>query len=345
MRRIAAGALLFMAGTIVGVLIVSLPVRARLGGSPGFLRLLGIGSLTFYACLLSSPFFYWLARRYPVIGSRWRRNAPIHLGVTAGMVALTSTVFYQLMMRTPGVRMPEFGTFLMMRFLTESVPFLAMIALMHAFEFHRRHREGELALAQSRLEALTAQLHPHFLFNTLQGISTLMHRDVAAADAMLSRLSDLLRQTLQRGDRQENTLRDEMEMLALYVEISRERYKDRLVVETDVSSDAGNALVPFFILQPLVENALRHGIGRRAGVGRVDIRARRAGDELLLSVADDGPGLSVEERRLPREGIGLSNTRQRLLQLYGDRQSLTLNTPDEGGMRVDLVIPFREARA
>jgi LytS/YehU family sensor histidine kinase len=227
-----------------------------------------------------------------------------------------------------------------------------MIALIHGFEFHRRYRRREFEaarlqtqLAQSRLEALTAQLHPHFLFNTLQGISTLMHRDVDAADAMLSRLSDLLRQTLQRGDRQEAPLSEEMEMLDHYVEISRERFKDRLVFESQIPPDARNALVPFFILQPLVENALLHGIARRAGVGRVSVSARRQGETLQLNVTDDGPGLPKEERASPREGVGLSNTRERLRELYGDRQSLILDAPPSGGLRVELVIPYKLAPA
>src|SRR5262249_45261292 len=176
-----------------------------------------------------------------------------------------------------------------------------------------------------------------------QGISTLMHRDVKAADAMLSRLSDLLRQTLQRGERQETPLNEEIEMLDYYVEISRERFKDRLVFETQIAPDASSPLVPFFILQPLVENALHHGIARRAGVGRVSVSAKRQGETLHLNVTDDGPGLTKEERDFPREGIGLSNTRQRLRQLYGDQQSLTLEAPAEGGLRVALIIPYRIA--
>jgi len=221
------------------------------------------------------------------------------------------------------------GSFLLLRLVTESLPFWAMIALIHAFEFHRRYRQRDVEtarlqaqLAQSRLESLTAQLHPHFLFNTLQGISTLMHRDVKAADAMLSRLSDLLRQTLQRGDRQEAPLGEELEVLDHYVEISRERFKDRLVFETSVPPGLRDALVPFFILQPLVENALRHGIERRAGAGRVTVSVERRGDALYLCVTDNGPGLPTDGRAFPNEGIGLSNTRQRLRQLYGDQQSL-----------------------
>jgi signal transduction histidine kinase len=349
LRQIAAGACLFILGTALGAFVVSFPVRSRtsLGaGFPGdFLRLVGIGSLTWYACLLSSPLYVWLARRFPIYGRRWARSLAIHVAITTVLVAITGWLYFQLLLPGfparpgSGFRGPNLANFLMMRFFTESLPFWAMIALIHAFEFHRRYRQREVELAESRLAALTAQLHPHFLFNTLQGISTLMHRDVKAADAMLSRLSDLLRQTLQR-DRQETPLREEMEMLDHYMAISHERFKDRLVFEVRVAEDARDALVPFFILQPLVENALQHGIAKRAGTGRVCVRARRDGESLRLSVSDDGPGLSKD---LASEGIGLSNTRERLKQLYDDRQSLTLNTAPEGGLIVELTIPFRPA--
>jgi len=349
LRQIAAGACLFILGTALGVFVVSLPVRSRtsLGaGFPGeFLRLAGIGSLTWYACLLSSPLYVWLARRFPIYGRRWGRSLAIHVAVTAALVALTGWLYFQLLLPSfparaaGGFRGPNLANFLLMRFFTESLPFWAMIALIHAFEFHRRYRQREVELVESRLAALTAQLQPHFLFNTLQGISTLMHRDVKAADAMLSRLSDLLRQTLQRG-RQETPLREEVEMLDHYVAISRERFKDRLVFELRIDPDVRNALVPFFILQPLVENALQHGIAKRAGKGRVCVSARRDGESLRLSVSDDGLGPSKD---LASEGIGLSNTRERLKQLYDDRQSLAIGASPEGGLMVELTIPYRVA--
>lgn len=386
-RQIAISAMLFILGTILGVFLASLPFRTRapLGGSfpAGFLNLVGIGSLTFYACLLSSPLYVWLARRVPIFGQHWRKNLVIHFLVTTALVLLSSVIFFQLMVgkssstparpertgsgslpagqasnenttaeqsRRPAaneVRRPNIANFLLIRFFTESLPFWALIALVHALEFHRRYRQREIEtarlqtqLAESRLEALTAQLQPHFLFNTLQGISTLMHRDVKAADAMLSRLSDLLRLSLQRGEKQLAPISEEVEMLAHYVEISRERFKDRLVFETQISANARQALVPFFILQPLVENALQHGIARRAGIGRVSVCAEHRGEMLHVSVSDDGPGLPNTGREFPREGIGLSNTRQRLRELYGDRHRLTLTSRDEGGLRVELSIPY-----
>jgi two-component sensor histidine kinase len=382
MRQLAAGVFLFILGLLLGAFLASLPVRSRssYGASfPGdFLHLVGVGSLTWLACLLSSPLYVWLARRFPIHPQRWLRHLAIHVAVTALLVLLTGTVFFQLSPGPPGqppemtapaapapangnplpsrsgapgrLERPSLWRFLLLRFFTESLPFWAMIALIHAFEFHRRYRLREIEaarletqLAQSRLEALTAQLHPHFLFNTLQGISTLMHRDVKAADAMLSRLSDLLRQTLQRGGRQEVPLGEELDLLANYVEISRQRFKDRLIFETQIAPDAESAFVPFFILQPLVENALQHGIARRAGDGHVCVSVERQGDHLRLKVTDDGPGLTTEKNRFPREGIGLSNTRQRLHELYGDEQSLRLEAAVGGGLQVELIIPYRNA--
>jgi LytS/YehU family sensor histidine kinase len=194
-------------------------------------------------------------------------------------------------------------------------------------------------LAESRLEALTAQLQPHFLFNTLQGISTLIARDPVAADRMLTSLSDLLREVLRRGDTREVELGEELRVLESYLDISRTRFGERLTVTVDVEACAERALVPFFILQPLVENALHHGISSHAGAGSIEIGARRDGERLLLTVADDGPGTVAPDAQ---RGIGLANTRARLEELYGRANSLELGRPPEGGFRVSVAIPYRE---
>ena len=388
-RQIAGGFLLLAIGTVLGAMLASIPLRSRIpGGGPGawrdLLTLPGIGSLTWYACILTSPVYFWLARRSPIDRRNWRRGLLVHFVITTVFVLLTGILFFALIRRPASSPPPspaqraeraapetgeaarsgrrpaeptarELGFFLLTRLLTESWQFWLMIALIHAYEFHRRDRERELEsarlqarLARSRLEALTAQLHPHFLFNTLQAISTLMHRDVKAADAMLSGLSELLRQTLQRGGRQEVPLAEELAVLSHYVDICCERFKNRLIFNTAVTEEAAGALVPFFILQPLVENALEHGIARRAGAGRIQVSAERQGETLHLSVTDDGPGIGrpgMGAPDFPAEGIGLSNTRQRLRQLYGERQSLVLESPAAGGLRVALTIPYRTAEA
>jgi LytS/YehU family sensor histidine kinase len=196
-------------------------------------------------------------------------------------------------------------------------------------------------LAEARLEALTAQLQPHFLFNTLQAISTLITRDPVAANTMLASLSDLLREVLRRGERREVPLEEELRVLAPYLDISQWRFGDRLSVRIEADPSVRRALVPFFVLQPLVENALQHGVGSRAGPGAIRIEANREGDRLWLTVIDDGPGSETTEAR---RGIGLPNTRARLQELYGDRHTLELGrlTGSQPGFRVRLGIPYHE---
>jgi LytS/YehU family sensor histidine kinase len=222
------------------------------------------------------------------------------------------------------------------------------LALSLAWDAHRRSRaheaqalQLEASLAEARLRVLASQLHPHFLFNTINAISVMVHRDPRAADAMLVGLADLLRATLQQRDAHEIPLRDELALLDRYLDIMRLRFGPRLLVEVSVASDAGALLVPPFVLQPLVENALEHGIAGRAGPGTVRIDARRVGDRLRLEVTDDGAGLTPTATR---EGIGLSTTRRRLEQLYGAAQRLQLEPAVDGhGARATVDLPARLA--
>jgi LytS/YehU family sensor histidine kinase len=206
-------------------------------------------------------------------------------------------------------------------------------------------------LAQAQLRALKMQLHPHFLFNTLNSISALLHRDAEAADQMVARLGDFLRLTLENSGTQEVTLEQEIAFLRCYLEIEIVRH-DRLSVETDIEPQTLSALVPNLILQPLVENAIRHGISRQSAPGRLTIRAARSGrGRLRLQVEDNGPGLSlVSEADAPPPadllartlagGVGLANTRARLEHLYGAEGRLELERAVPRGMVVTLEIPF-----
>ena len=250
----------------------------------------------------------------------------------------------------------RFTNALASNFISETIAFWAVIAVLYGWEFYTRMRERELQavrlraeLTEARLEALAAQLRPHFLFNALHGVSTLMHRDVEAADAMLANLAGLLRRTLQPsrdGDRHEVTLKEEAETLNLYVNLVAERFKDRLTVRVAIPDELSRAVVPHFVLQPLVENAFEHGIARKAGPGKVEITAERVDGMLLLTVSDDGPGLDGGDAQSVREGVGLSNTRRRLRELYGDRQELRVeSTPGVRGLRVAVSIPFRQSTA
>jgi sensor histidine kinase YesM len=201
-----------------------------------------------------------------------------------------------------------------------------------------RARELEARLAQSQLQVLEMQLNPHFLFNALQSIAELMHSDVDAADRMIGRLSDLLRVSLSRFGVHELALRDEIDFLRKYLAIEEIRFSDRMRVEFDVGADVLDAAVPNLILQPLVENAVKHGVARRLEPSRVRIAAHRSNSSLLLEVSDDGPGVSTAQG----ERVGLANTRARLDQLFGADHRFVLDRAPSGGMRVELSIPFRE---
>jgi two-component system LytT family sensor kinase len=222
-----------------------------------------------------------------------------------------------------------------------------IVAVGQAFDYYRKYRERELRtaelekrLAMAKLQALQMQLNPHFLFNTLHSIAALMHKDVEAADRMITRLGDLLRAALEGSDTQEVSLRQELEFVESYLEIEKIRFGDRLTIKLDISDETLEAQVPNLILQPLVENAIRHGIEPRARPGRIELAARRQAGNLEMRVSDNGAGL--RDGLPPAEGIGLSNTRMRLRELYGSTHRFELSRGPEGGLLVQLTIPFRE---
>jgi two-component system, LytTR family, sensor kinase len=188
------------------------------------------------------------------------------------------------------------------------------------------------------------QLHPHFLFNTLNAISALMHQDVEVADRMIARLGELLRATLESADLQEVPLSQELEFIQPYLEIEQARLGPRLRVEVHVDDDARDGLVPNMLLQPLVENAIRHGIAPRTEPGSIAITAQRDNGSLRLQVRDDGPGMPSSGPSRSRNGLGLANTRARLQQLYGTASNLEVSNGRPAGLEVTVTIPFRDSR-
>lgn len=198
--------------------------------------------------------------------------------------------------------------------------------------------ELQARLAESHLAALRAQLNPHFLFNTLNAISSLVERDPRGVRRMIARLSELLRYTLDASTEQEIPLSREIELLTRYLDIMQIRFADRLTVRVEGIADLESALVPNLILQPLVENAIQHGVAKLEGHGRIDIDARRRGDDLLLTVRDNGPG--PVDRSSRDGGVGLRNTIARLRQLYDGRQRFSLRMGDDGGAIAEIVLPF-----
>ena len=200
----------------------------------------------------------------------------------------------------------------------------------------------EAELGEARLEALEGRLHPHFLFNALNTVSSVMYEDVAVADTMLSRLADLLRRTLRRPGGSDVPLSEELETLDLYLSIMRARFADRLQVDVTVEEDARTARVPPLVLQPLVENAIIHGDPGAAA--RIGVRARRDNGTLLLEVEDNGPGVAGPPSEAVGRGIGLGTTARRLAHLYGDRAGVTLENLPGGGVRAVITLPFEATR-
>jgi LytS/YehU family sensor histidine kinase len=233
------------------------------------------------------------------------------------------------------------------------------VTILLAGTYYRYHQEEELKISrlntnlaqaqlqrtQAQLEALKMQLQPHFMFNALNSISSLLDEDTEAAEVMLARLGDFLRLTLDNSGAQEVTLQKEINFVRCYLEIERVRFSDSLTVLIEIEPGAGEALVPNLILQPIVENSIQHGIMNRVGNGRIEILARRENDRLHLEVKDNGPGLHSESRpdHLPKRGLGFALTHERLERLYGTQQTFRLCHVPEGGLQVILEIPFRTA--
>ncbi|MDQ3816651.1 MAG: histidine kinase [Acidobacteriota bacterium] len=306
-----------------------------------------------YAWLALTPFVLYLADHFPLERRGWLKHLLAHLTASALFALLHLTLYVGVaMLVAPDAGNQTFFTALRSIFVTnfhfDLLTYWAIVGLRHALGYYRKARERELRalqletrLAQAQLDALRMQLHPHFLFNTLNSISVLMAEDVRAARRMLTRLSDLLRKSLENGGSTEVSLRDELEFLESYLEIEQTRFQDRLAVRTHVDPSALDARVPNLILQPLVENAIRHGIAPRASKGTVEIRAERQNGMVELQVSDDGVGLGEASAESLMKGIGLRNTRARLEQLYGAQASFELRERDGGGLTVTIAIPFR----
>ena len=312
----------------------------------------GARMLDWYTCAIFTPVFFWFAEHFPIDRRHWRTNIFVHLVVSSVAVVLKYSFLAWVSPRIPGAPRVGLTRLLASNFIIESMIIWAVIAIIHGILYYQRWQEREqLAvelrgrLTEAQLEVLKAQLRPHFLFNTLNSISALIHTDPRSADRMVVQLADLLRASLESSGKHEIPLAEELCLLERYVDIMRVRHQDRLSVAITVSPRAARALVPHFILQPLVENAIEHGIARRAAAGSISVDAAVVEDRLEIRVADDGCGAEHCDKgsQAPDEGIGLGNTRLRLAQLYGDEQSLMLQHPAAGGTVVRITIPLRES--
>ncbi|HEV8541545.1 MAG TPA: histidine kinase, partial [Verrucomicrobiae bacterium] len=302
--------------------------------------------------LLSIPVVK-LARAFPFERRTWGRVAFVHLIYSLLFsfvyIVLRALVLEVQTMIEPSVALPFARAFsvLSKTFQYNIWVYWVILSVCHAFDYYEKFHERELRaselekrLTQAKLQSLQSQMNPHFLFNTLHTISALMHKDVEAADRMVMKLSELLRLALDNTEAHEVPLSQELDFLSRYLEIEKTRFRERLNIEMNIAPETLKALVPNLVLQPLVENAIRHGIERHARPGKIILRAEQQNGHLRLEVQDNGGGLPREGPK--REGIGISNTRSRLQQLYGPDQKFELQNVESGGLLARVIIPFHQ---
>jgi signal transduction histidine kinase len=326
--------------------------RANVGAPVTWQFALGRALADWYVfALLSLPAF-WLAQRFHFDRATWGGHLMIH--VPASVVFSLAWMLVRAAVEqwhgwSGGNRVDfreAFSHALVATFSFNLLVYWAIVAVAHAFDYYRKFNEHELRtaelenrLTQSRLQALQMQLNPHFLFNTLNAIASLMHKDVDAADRMIARLGELLRYALESTEAHEVPLQQELDFLRRYLEIEQTRFGDRLVVRMEIAPETLDARVPNLLLQPLVENAIAYGVAPHSRLGTIVLSSRRDNEILELQVRDNGNGLPPDGKF--REGIGLSNTRARLQQLYGAGHQFDLEKAPEGGLAVKIVIPWR----
>lgn len=320
-----------------------------------------------WACLPLVPIMAWLVRVAPVARRHWLRNVLLLGAGTLLLAAVRQYLMAPFVTVIFGV--PESPGGDVTRMLSYFATFLVVVGLLHAAHFYSGLRAHEVeaarlaqSLAEARLATLRTQLQPHFLFNTLNAITALVHHEPYTADRMLTRLAALLRSALRVPPGEEHALRDELEVLDQYLDLMAMRFGDRLSVERAIDPTLLDAAVPWMVLQPLVENALEHGLGERVAPGCVRIEAARHGSGLRLTVEDDGVGLDGASEPVWRDGavetdspddgmsgdgrgIGVRNTRRRLRQLYGAAGTLVLEPRTEGGTRAIVDLPWRSVDA
>jgi len=349
----------FLVATLLGLFstaqayrLTSLNPKAHVDGIEiGSLLILNL-TLWYVPAALTAPIFR-IAAHFRLDADRWIRSLAMH----ATAAVLFSIVHVAAMMAVRVMLWPELRSMTADTWLSYTqdqylrnldwslMTYAAVVGLSYALGYYRESQARalkaahlETSLMEARLKTLEAELHPHFLFNTLHAISTLVHTDPEAADRMISRLSDLLRLTFDRSGAAGVALKEELEFLQKYLEIEQIRFQDRLAVKFDIDPETLDTDVPRLILQPLVENAIKHGIGPRAGQGLVQISTKKREDGTWIEVRDNGVGLSRHARARLTNGVGLSNTRARLECLYGSQHRLDF-AEGNGGLSVQMLIP------
>jgi two-component system, LytTR family, sensor kinase len=292
-------------------------------------------------------FIFWFCERVPFTRSRVWIATAAHFGFFLVLSLAAACLMHLLRFKAP--KEPSYhGSIIALRaivaFCGNLWIYIPVAAVWHLIDYYQKFRDREVRAAQlqqqlatAQLELLKAQIHPHFLFNTLNCATAFMQDDPEAAEDMLADLAFLLRVSLRSGATQEISLQQEMDLLQAYLRIQKRRFEDRLEILLRVAPETLGAGIPTMLLQPLVENAIRHGIAPRAGKGRLQVHTAKQSGQLMIKVIDDGMGMSAGWR----DGVGLSNTRGRLQQLYGDRHQLRFESLPGQGTTVTLLLPFR----
>ena len=355
----------FLVWTVVGLFFFTQDMARKLiSGEPTpWWHYLTSWIVGVYLWALWTPVILWLGGRLPIERRNWIRRTLLHLmigvGVSLAQLAVESVILSRLGV-FPTLMKGFLATFVFLTvigFHQGVLTYLTVLGIQAGFRYYRQYQEREqqalrlelntselkTQLVNAQLNALKMQLQPHFLFNTLNAIMVLVRQQKGRqAEEMLARLGDLLRCVLEDVEAQEVTLRRELEYLRLYLSIEEVRFADRLRVEISADPAILDAAVPQMGLQPIVENAIRHGLGKSSAAGRIHIAAARVDDTMEIKVADDGPGLP-EDAAPAGTGIGLANTRARLRQLYGDAAKLTMENGAHGGAVVTMKLPYRIA--
>jgi two-component system LytT family sensor kinase len=310
-----------------------------------------------YLWALLAPLVVWLARRIPLVRTHWVSKVAGHLVMASILSLVHSAVIVSIQFALQPAASGEmfqrpfwqlFVSFAAYELSLNLLAYGAIVGITYAFDFYRSFKERELAatqlsaqLSQAQLRALRMQLNPHFLFNTMNTIAMLVRKQESdEAVRTLAGLSDLLRYVLEDTRTHEVPLKQELEFVERYLAIEQIRFADRLAITIDAEPDTLDAYVPNLLLQPLVENAIRHGIARRAAASLVEVTAHKMDDDLVLMIRDDGPGLKAAQAGKVDDGVGLGNSRARLRQLYGELQSLELTDAPLYGVAVRITLPF-----
>lgn len=343
LRQLALWTIVSLVAWLAESVVSTGQARNMYAGQPDAPPLIDLWTPSFGSAILWVPFtvlLFWLAYRFPVTGAR--ANILVHLAALAVVVVgrAAGVVLFNDVFGWYPQGLPSLGVLLNTSLFNNLVTFVFVSGIAHAVFYQHTMRAREAQFADARMAALTSQLQPHFLFNALNTIAAYVHQRPEVAERMIVDLSALLRYSVDRDHAALVALDDEIEIAEAYLAIQRSRFADRLQVAVEVDPEARDAAVPPFLLQPLLENAVHHGLAPQDGASALAISARLLGDDVVITVRDDGVGV-CEERATHAAGVGLSNVRARLAQVYGAAGMLTLGPRDGGGTDATIRVPYR----